>query len=105
MLIDRHIVKNGGTTFRGLLQSNKRLGRCAKSTLHRHEQEREAYLYRPCDPQPLACVRRAYHFASERFWHTVAALKQLPLTALAAPGGCAGIFIRVVMRIREPFAW
>jgi hypothetical protein len=91
VLIDRHIVKNGGTTFRGLLQSNKRLGRCAKSTLHRHEQEREAYLYRPCDPQPLACVRRAYHFASERFWHTVAALKQLYLSQrsqrrAAAPG-------------------
>lgn len=101
VLIDMHIVKNGGTTFRKLLWHNERLGQCTYLGISDPLSAQKEQIHLALRNDSRVCIEH-HNGNHHRFWGQVAALREVPLAALAA-GGCAGI--RVVMRIREPFAW
>ena len=95
VLIDRHIHKNGGTAFRQVLRLNQKLGRCTYVGMTM----REDRIHQALGNGSHVCVEHHNGGMKLGFWETVAAMRMMPLAA----GGCTGV--RVVLRIREPFAW
>ena len=95
VLIDRHIHKNGGTAFRQVLALNQKLSRCTYVGMTMEEDR----IHQALRNGSRVCVEHHNGGTKVGFWETVAAMRAMPLAA----GGCTGV--RVVMRIREPFAW
>ncbi|EOD24429.1 hypothetical protein EMIHUDRAFT_238464 [Emiliania huxleyi CCMP1516] len=93
----RHVEKNGGSTFRSLLEQNSRHGRCVRGGNPR-----------PWDVAEVSdALRRGQRVCAEAhgevgylFWsRDVPRLRALGVSA----GGCSGV--KVFLRVREPFAW
>ena len=80
-------------TFCGLLKSNERLGRCTYVGMAMNEKKVAAAVRN----QSRVCAEA--HTSPASFWTAVAALRRMPLQVRA----CSGI--KVVLRVREPFAW
>ena len=92
-VIDYHVPKNGGTTFRTLLARNAWQGRCYYSGYRWRSSDVATHLRNGS----RVCVEA--HVGTERFWPQVERLRSLRLTA----GECSTV--KIVLRIREPFSY
>ena len=96
-IVDRHVEKNGGTTMRTLLEQVNAgwHGRCAFVGYAFDRRKVESILR-----SGTRVCAEAHGAVGPRFWE-----KELPqLRALQLRvGACSGI--KVVLRVREPFAW
>ena len=102
-VIDRHVPKTGGTTFRSVLRHNANIGSCYYAGYDVTSTWRSRVGFNHIDFQEIArdvpkggkfwCVEA--HIVAETFWRDLSALR-------ATAQRCT---IVTVVRVREPYSW